>query len=137
MPVATERLRLRTVGIDIGTTTSHAIFSELGLERQGIRLSSAYVVVERSVAHRSDVILTPYASELRIDTDALAAFIARSYVEAGRSPEEVDSGAVIPTGEGAPKENAAAILPPVSGQVGKVVGATPRHRPARLPPRGG
>ena len=38
----------------------------LGLERQGIRLSSAYAVVERKVVHRSDVMLTPYVSERRI-----------------------------------------------------------------------
>src|SRR6185503_12110556 len=108
--VATERLRLRTVGIDIGTTTSHLIFSELGLERQGIRLSSAYVVVERKVIHRSDVILTPYSSERRIDADAIGKFIDRSYAEAGWSPDEVDTGAVIMTGEAARKENAAAIV---------------------------
>ena len=125
--VATERLRLRTVGIDIGTTTSHLIFSELGLERQGIRLSSAYVVVERKVMHRSDVILTPYSSESRIDTDALAAFIARSYKEAGWSPDDVDTGAVIATGEAARKENAAAIVALFSGQAGKFVCATAGH----------
>jgi ethanolamine utilization protein EutA len=127
MPIATERLRLRTVGIDIGTTTSHLIFSELALERQGIRLSSAYAVVERRVVHRSRVILTPYVSERRIDTDALATFIAASYVEAGWSPEVVDSGAVITTGEAARKENAAAIVALFSGQAGKFVCATAGH----------
>jgi ethanolamine utilization protein EutA len=125
--VATERLRLRSVGIDIGTTTSHLIFSELELERQGIRLSSAYVVVERKVAHRSDVILTPYSSERRIDTDALAKFIERSYAEAGWKPDDVDTGAVITTGEAARKENAAAIVALFSGQAGKFVCATAGH----------
>jgi len=120
-------LRLRTVGIDIGTTTSHLIFSELELERQGIRLSSAYVVVERKVAHRSDVILTPYASERRIDTDALAKFIERSYAEAGWKPDDVDTGAVITTGEAARKENASAIVQLFSGQAGKFVCATAGH----------
>src|SRR6266498_3225286 len=102
--VATERLRLRTVGIDIGTTTSHLIFSELGLERQGIRLSSAYAVVERTVVHRSEVKLTPYASEQRIDVDGLRTFIEAAYADAGWSRDEVDSGAVIATGEAARKE---------------------------------
>jgi len=115
------------VGIDIGTTTSHLIFSELELERQGIRLSSAYVVVERKVAHRSDVILTPYSSERRIDTDALAKFIERSYAEAGWAPDDVDTGAVITTGEAARKENAAAIVALFSGQAGKFVCATAGH----------
>jgi ethanolamine utilization protein EutA len=97
------------------------------LERQGIRLSSAYAVVERKVAHRSEVILTPYASERRTDTDALGKFIARSYAEAGWSPDDVDTGAVITTGEAARKENAAAIVALFSGQAGKFVCATAGH----------
>jgi ethanolamine utilization protein EutA len=115
------------VGIDIGTTTSHLIFSELELERQGIRLSSAYVVVDRKVHHRSDVMLTPYSSERRIDTDALGKFIERSYAEAGWSPDDVDTGAVITTGEAARKENASAIVQLFSGQAGKFVCATAGH----------
>jgi ethanolamine utilization protein EutA len=73
------------------------------------------------------VILTPYASERRIDTDALGEFIARSYAEAGWSPDDVDTGAVITTGEAARKENAAAIVALFSGQAGKFVCATAGH----------
>jgi ethanolamine utilization protein EutA len=126
--VATERLRLRTVGIDIGTTTSHLIFSEIVLERQGIRLSSAYGVVERNVRHRSEVVLTPYASGRRIDTEALRRFIDRTYREAGWTPDDVDTGAVITTGEAARQENARAIVALFSGQAGKFVCATAGHR---------
>ena len=125
--MATERLRLRTVGIDIGTTTSHLIFSEIVLERQGIRLSSAYGVVERNVIHRSDVTLTPYASGRRIDTSVLGAFIERSYAEAGWRPDDVDTGAVITTGEAARQENAPAIVALFSGHAGKFVCATAGH----------
>jgi len=125
--VAIERLRLRTVGIDIGTTTSHLIFSELELERQGIRLSSAYAVVARRVIHRSNVVLTPYLSARRIDAAELGAFIERSYAGAGWTPDAVDSGAVIATGEAARKENAAAIVGLFSDQAGKFVCATAGH----------
>lgn len=125
--MATERLRLRTVGIDIGTTTSHLIFSEIVLERQGVLLSSAYGVVERNVIHRSDVTLTPYAPGRRIDTEALGAFIERSYQEAGWHPDQVDTGAVITTGEAARQENAAAIVALFSSQTGKFVCATAGH----------
>ncbi len=120
-------MRLRTVGIDIGTTTSHLIFSELGLERQGIRLSSAYAVVERSVVHRSDVILTPYASERRIDPERLADFIEHAYAGAGWDRGSADSGAVIATGEAARAENAAPIVALFSDQAGKFVCATAGH----------
>jgi ethanolamine utilization protein EutA len=111
----------------VGTTTSHLIFSELVLERQGIRLSSAYTVVERNVVDRSEVALTPYASARRIDTEALAALIERAYRSAGWTPETVDTGAVIATGEAARKENAAAIVALFSGQAGRFVCATAGH----------
>jgi ethanolamine utilization protein EutA len=84
-------------------------------------------VVERKVIHRSDVILTPYSSERRIDTDAIGKFIERSYAEAGWSPDEIDTGAVITTGEAARKENASAIVQLFSGQAGKFVCATAGH----------
>jgi ethanolamine utilization protein EutA len=84
-------------------------------------------VVARKVAHRSDVILTPYSSERRIDTEAIAKFIERSYAEAGWSPDDVDTGAVITTGEAARKENASAIVQLFSGQAGKFVCATAGH----------
>jgi ethanolamine utilization protein EutA len=84
-------------------------------------------VVDRKVAHRSDVILTPYSSERRIDTDAIGKFIERSYAEAGWSPDDVDTGAVITTGEAARKENASAIVQLFSGQAGKFVCATAGH----------
>lgn len=73
------------------------------------------------------MILTPYASERRINTDALAKFIERSYAEAGWKPDDVDTGAVITTGEAARKENAAAIVALFSGQAGKFVCATAGH----------
>ncbi|HYK98703.1 MAG TPA: ethanolamine ammonia-lyase reactivating factor EutA [Candidatus Acidoferrales bacterium] len=120
-------MRLRTVGIDIGTTTSHLIFSELTLERQGIRLSSAYTVVERKVVSRSEVRLTPYASPKRIDTDALAAYVDTAYAAAGWTRDMIDTGAVIATGEAARKENAANIVALFSGQGGRFVCATAGH----------
>ncbi|MDQ3097817.1 MAG: ethanolamine ammonia-lyase reactivating factor EutA [Chloroflexota bacterium] len=97
------------------------------LERQGIRLSSAYSVVERRIIHRSDIMLTPYTSPRRIDTTALSAFIAAAYSAAGWTPAMVDTGAVITTGEAARKENAAAIVALFSGEAGRFVCATAGH----------
>lgn len=73
------------------------------------------------------MILTPYSSERRIDTDALARFIEHSYAEAGWKPDDVDTGAVITTGEAARKENAAAIVALFSEHAGKFVCATAGH----------
>ena len=46
-----ERITLNSVGIDIGSSTSHLIFSRLTLRRQGIALSSRFVVVNREILH--------------------------------------------------------------------------------------
>ena len=73
------------------------------------------------------MILTPYSSERRIDTEALAAFIDRSYKAAGWTPDDIDTGALIMTGEAARKENASAIAALFSGQAGKFVSATAGH----------
>src|ERR1700759_3754959 len=47
-----DSIELTTVGIDVGSSTSHLIFSKLLLRRLGRHLSSRYVVVSREVLHR-------------------------------------------------------------------------------------
>src|SRR6266700_1698830 len=66
-----ERITLNSVGIDIGSSTSHLIFSRLTLRRQGIALSSRFVVVNREIIHESPILLTPYIDKTIIDTCAL------------------------------------------------------------------
>jgi ethanolamine utilization protein EutA len=119
-----EHIRLRSAGIDIGSSTSHLVFSELVLTRQGRYLSSRYQVVQRDVRFRSRVTLTPYASPSRIDAGAVARFIDDAYREAGVSRSEIDTGAVITTGEAALKENAAPLIELFASDAGKFVCAT-------------
>src|SRR5512142_1248264 len=49
----TDNVELTTVGIDVGSSTSHLMFSRLHLQRLGQYLSSRYVVVKREMLHRS------------------------------------------------------------------------------------
>src|SRR2546429_8041886 len=88
-----ERITHNSVGIDIGSSTSHLIFSRLTLRRQGIALSSRFVVVNREIIHESPILLTPYVDKTTIDTDKLGEFIHESYRQAGLTPHEIDSGA--------------------------------------------
>jgi len=119
-----ERIELKSVGIDIGSSTSHLVFSGLVLERQGKRLSSRYVVTAREILNRSPVIFTPFAPSGEIDAPALGRFIAEAYGAAGFTPDEVDGGAVITTGEAALRENARAVSELFSREGGKFVCAT-------------
>jgi len=122
-----ERITLNSVGIDIGSSTSHLIFSRLTLRRQGIALSSRFVVVNREVIHESPILLTPYVDKTTIDTDALGDFIHEAYRQAGLTPDDIDTGAVIVTGEATKKKNAEAISAIFSAQAGKFVCATAGH----------
>ena len=119
-----EQVRLRSAGIDIGSSTSHLVFSDLVLARQGRYLSSRYQVVQRDVRFRSRVILTPYASRSQIDTAGVGRFIEDAYREAASRRSEIDTGAVITTGEAAMKENAGPLIQLFAADAGKFVCAT-------------
>lgn len=119
-----ERIDLRSVGIDIGSSTSHLTFSRLVLRRMGVHLSSRFRVVYREVTHQSPILLTPYRDRVTIDTERLGPFIAEAYRAAGISPEGIDTGAVVVTGEAAKKENAEAILALFAREAGRFVCAT-------------
>ena len=122
-----ERITLNSVGIDIGSSTSHLIFSRLTLRRQGIALSSRFVVVNREMLHESPILLTPYVDKTTIDTNKLNEFIHDSYRQANLTPSDIDTGAVIVTGEAAKKKNAEAISALFSAEAGKFVCATAGH----------
>jgi len=119
-----DHIVLLSVGVDIGTSTSHMIFSRLTLERQGKRLSSRFIVTERKILFRSPVIFTPYTSSGQIDAATLGRFINAAYNDAGALREDIDAGAVITTGEAALRENARAVGDLFSQEVGKFVCAT-------------
>src|SRR6266705_7173895 len=80
---AADNVELTTVGIDIGSSTSHLMFARVHLSRLATGLSSRFVVVERKVLWQSPILLTPYVADFTIDTTKLAKFIAQSYADAG------------------------------------------------------
>src|SRR5215475_4737208 len=97
-----DEICLLTVGVDIGSSTSHLVFSRLVLER----LDARYVVSERETFFQSDILLTPYSGPDEIDADALDAFLARQYADAKVDPDEIDTGALILTGVAVRRRNA-------------------------------
>lgn len=118
---------LKSVGIDIGSSTSHLVFSQLTLRREGASLSGRFKVTERKVLYRSTIMLTPYLSGTTIDTDRVKRFIEQAYKEAGFGPEDVDTGAVIITGEALKKENAQPIVEYFAKYSGRFICAAAGH----------
>ena len=112
-----DEIRLTSVGVDIGSSTSHLVFSRLVLER----LDNRYVVAERKVLRESDVLLTPYSADATIDALALGDFIETQYRLANLDPESIDTGALILTGVAVRRANARAIGELFAAQAGKFV----------------
>ena len=100
-----------SVGIDVGTTTTQVVFSQLSLQDVARPGQVPRIQVdERSVVFRSDVHRTPLRSPDEVDAAALADLVARDYALAGIDRSAIETGAVIITGETARTSNADAIL---------------------------
>jgi len=122
-----DNVELLTVGVDIGSSTSHLLFSRLHLQRLAQSLSSRFVVVERETVHRSPILLTPFRADGLIDSAALSRFIDEAYREAGLERDQVDTGAVILTGTALERANAKAVAELFAAEGGRFVCASAGH----------
>ena len=116
---------LISVGIDVGTTTTQVIFSNITIENMssGARVPE-FKIVGKEIFYKGKIHFTPLRSNTEIDETALKEIIEREYKIAGINPDDIDSGAVIITGETARKENAQNISKVLSGYAGEFVVAT-------------
>jgi ethanolamine utilization protein EutA len=124
---AADNVELTTVGIDVGSSTSHLMFARVHLQRLTTALSSRFVVVGREVLWRSPILLTPYLPDNTIDVGNLATFFEAAFKEAGLTRDKIDSGAVILTGEALKRNNAEAITHLFAAESGKFVCASAGH----------
>lgn len=117
--------KLISIGLDVGTTTTQLIVSELTVENKGNAFSVPEMVIdERTLLYESPVIFTPLISGELVDGDAIARWVQSQYAAAGITKQQVDTGAVIITGETSRKENAKEVLAALSGFAGDFVVAT-------------
>lgn len=113
---------LLSVGVDVGTTTTQIVFSRLNLQdvsRPGQipRIN----ITDRKVIYQSPIVFTPLIDSETIDADKLNEIVRSEYSSAGVDPSQVETGAVIITGETAKKKNADEILRALSGLAGEFV----------------
>lgn len=123
-----ETVELLTVGIDIGSSTSHLLFARVVLRRETEDLSSSFVVIDRQIVWRSPILLTPFLPDGTIDVHELRHFFLHCYKDAGYRRSDIDTGAVILTGEAIKKKNARAIDEIVASESGRFVCATAGHK---------
>ncbi|MFQ5684021.1 MAG: ethanolamine ammonia-lyase reactivating factor EutA [Candidatus Binatia bacterium] len=115
--VEEDEIKLTSVGVDIGSSTSHLVFSRLELKQENTR----YTVVRRTVLSESEILLTPYVDLETIDASALETFINRQYEIAELSRADVDTGALILTGIAVRRRNARAIGELFAKEAGRFV----------------
>ena len=116
---------LISVGLDVGTTSTQMVLSELQVENQ----ASAFAVPEmeitrRKILYKGKVHFTPLLDESRVDGQGIRKIVEEEYREAGIERGDVDTGAIIITGETSRKENARAVLSALSDFAGDFVVAT-------------
>ena len=117
--------KLLSVGLDVGTTTTQLVLSELTVENKGNAFSVPEMVIgERRIRYQSPVIFTPLLSDQLVNGEEIARWVEAQYATAGIVKNQVDTGAVIITGETSRKENAREVLHHLAGFAGDFVVAT-------------
>ena len=117
--------KLLSVGLDVGTTSTQLVLSELVIENRASAFSVPELeIAQRRVLYQSPVHFTPMLHGELIDGAGIRAIVNAEYEAAGITRDAVDTGAIIITGETSRKENAAAVLQNLSDFAGDFVVAT-------------
>jgi ethanolamine utilization protein EutA len=122
--VEMNKIKLLSVGVDVGSATSHLAFSSIVLEEDAKSPSRRYQILERNIIYEGRIINTPLLHDDTIDIERLSDFFREEYERAGIDPADIQSGAVIVTGETAKKQNAKQIVEALSNGAGDFVAAT-------------
>ena len=110
MYVKIESKQLTSIGIDIGSSTSHVIFSELILEKDPKSRTEKFEIKERRILHSGEIHLTPFIDNEIIDFIKLRELLHSDFENAGLTISDIDTGAAIITGETSKKQNAEEIV---------------------------
>ncbi len=117
--------QLLSVGLDVGTTSTQLIVSRLTIEN---RASSFAVpdmaITAREICYRSPIHFTPLVEGTLIDGEKIRLLVEEEYRKAGITREQVDTGAIIVTGETSRKENAKTVAQALSDFAGDFVVTT-------------
>ncbi len=117
--------RLLSLGLDVGTTSTQMVFSELVIENQaGSFAVPELEITERKILYQSPVYFTPLQNGDLVDGKSLRKIVDGEYHQAGIEKKDIDTGAIIITGETSRKENARAVLEALADYAGDFVVAT-------------
>lgn len=116
---------IMSAGIDIGTSTTKMVLSELEIENTaGFGSVPRIEITSKRIVHRSQVYRTPLLDSERIDMLAIHELILQEYDAANIAPEHIQTGAILITGETATKKNASEVIHTLADIAGDFLVAT-------------
>ena len=116
---------LLSVGLDVGTTSTQIVVSRLLVENRASGFAVPEMeITQRTIRYRSPVYFTPLLEGKLVDGTKIRHIVEEEYRKAGISREQVDTGAIIITGETSRKENARTVLSALEELAGNFVVAT-------------
>ncbi|MGG1573475.1 ethanolamine ammonia-lyase reactivating factor EutA [Fictibacillus sp. NRS-1165] len=116
---------MTSIGLDIGTSTTKLIVSELLIAQSTDQFTlPGCQIIDRRVTYASSIYTTPMVNEYEIDVVQLTQLLQKEYEQAKITLEQVHAGAVIITGESARKQNAEKIVHYLAEHAGNFVVAT-------------
>ncbi len=117
--------RLISVGLDVGTTSTQLVVSELLVENRASGFAVPEMeIADRKIRYKSPVYFTPLLEGKLVDGTEIRKIVEKEYRQAGISREMVDTGAIIITGETSRRENARTVLSSLAELAGDFVVAT-------------
>lgn len=119
-----ENTSVLSIGVDIGSTTSHFMLHRNVMQRQSRALSSRFALVNSKRLYSSEVIRTPFAEDGTIRSGQILEWLTDSLVKSGFTADEIDNGATIITGLAARTDNADSIIRSISSKFQNMVSAT-------------
>jgi ethanolamine utilization protein EutA len=119
-----NRIEILSVGVDVGSSTSHLVFSKLVLIKDEHSVTQRFNIEERDIIYEGRIINTPLLDDNTIDIEKLTVFFKEEYQRAKIDSADIQTGAVIITGESARKQNARQIAEALSKDAGKFVATT-------------
>lgn len=114
-----------SAGIDIGTSTTQLIFSRLTIQNTaGFGKVPQTEITSKEIFYRSKIYFTPLLNRELMDGAKIKEILKTEYEKASLTPKDIQTGAIIITGESSRKKNAEQILHALSEYAGRFVVAT-------------
>ncbi|MDD3219022.1 MAG: ethanolamine ammonia-lyase reactivating factor EutA [Lachnospiraceae bacterium] len=111
-----------SIGVDIGTSTTNVILSQIQLSTSmSASLLPVTSIGDTKVIYKSPVIFTPIKEHQQIDFLPIRDLVEDGLSSCGIQKEQIETGAVIITGETARKDNAAGVGRELSEYLGDFV----------------